>query len=93
MKRTKDRPTVTGAVNPKFALWLGLALFVIGVGILFLVSNMAAIMGLLGFFFYVVPYTMLTKRTTIYNTEVGSISGAMPPIIGLASIFADFFVR
>ena len=59
MKRTKDRPTVTGAVNPKFALWLGLALFVIGVGILFLVSNMAAIMGILGFFFYVVPYTML----------------------------------
>lgn len=91
MKRTKDRPTVTGAVNPKFALWLGLALFVIGVGILFLVSNMAAIMGILGFFFYVVPYTMLTKRTTIYNTEVGSISGAMPPIIGWAAISPDLF--
>ncbi|MBJ8078992.1 UbiA family prenyltransferase, partial [Bacillus cereus group sp. N12] len=35
------------------------------------------------------PYTMWSKRRTIYNTEVGSISGAMPPLIGWAAIYPD----
>ncbi|WEG14666.1 heme o synthase [Pullulanibacillus sp. KACC 23026] len=82
MERTQDRPTVDGSINPTIALWLGIALTIIGSIMLFSVSMTAGIMGLLGFVFYVFAYTMLTKRKTIWNTEVGCISGAIPPLIG-----------
>src|SRR5699024_11142231 len=32
------------------------------------------------------PYTIWSKRFTYLNTEIGSISGAMPPLIGWAAI-------
>ncbi|WP_409347132.1 heme o synthase [Paenibacillus sp. MBLB4367] len=89
MVRTKNRPTVTGAIKPKSVLWLGIVMSVIGLAALALASPLAALLGFLGLFFYVVPYTMWSKRRTIYNTEVGSISGAMPPLIGWAAIHPD----
>lgn len=89
MERTKDRPTVTEAIDPKIALWLGIILGVIGLGALFLATPLAALLGFLGIFFYVGPYTMWSKRITIYNTEIGSISGAMPPLIGWAAMYPD----
>ncbi|MCP3765036.1 heme o synthase [Domibacillus sp. A3M-37] len=91
MKRTKDRPTVDGSVNPKFALWLGIALLASGLAFLLLISPLVAFIGFLGFFLYVFPYTMFTKRKTIYNTEVGSLSGAVPPLIGWAAVSSDMF--
>lgn len=91
MKRTKVRPTADGSINPKFALWLGIALVAIGLALLLSISLLAAAMAFLGFVFYVFAYTMFTKRSTIYNTEVGSLSGAMPPIIGWAVISPDLF--
>jgi heme o synthase len=89
MKRTQKRPTVTGEISAKTVLWLSILLTIIGVGILYLATPLAALLGFLGVFFYVVPYTMWTKRRTIWNTEVGSISGAMPPLIGWAAIHPD----
>lgn len=89
MERTKGRPTVTGAINPKTVLWLSIFMSIIGLISLGLATPLAALLGFLGLFFYVVPYTMWTKRRTIYNTEVGSISGAMPPLIGWAAIYPD----
>ncbi|MBD1381573.1 heme o synthase [Metabacillus arenae] len=86
MKRTMERPTVTGAVNPKFALWLGIVLSILGLVCLFFISSLTAFVGLLGSFLYLFPYTMWTKRKTIYNTEVGSFSGAIAPLIGWVAI-------
>lgn len=89
MKRTQSRPTVTGEIKPKQVLWLASFMTVFGVLALALTTPLAGLLGFLGLFFYVVPYTMWTKRRTIYNTEVGSISGAMPPLIGWAAIHPD----
>ncbi|MFS1516443.1 heme o synthase [Bacillus sp. SCS-151] len=89
MERTKNRPTVTGEIQPKTVLWLGSFMSIIGIIILSLATPLAALLGFLGLFFYVVPYTMWSKRRTIYNTEIGSISGAMPPLIGWAAIYPD----
>ncbi|NTZ16561.1 protoheme IX farnesyltransferase [Paenibacillus sp. JMULE4] len=89
MERTKNRPTVTGEIKPKAVLWLGIFMSVFGIVTLALTTLLAAFLGFLGLFFYVVPYTMWSKRRTIYNTEVGSISGAMPPLIGWAAIYPD----
>ncbi|MDQ0218047.1 protoheme IX farnesyltransferase [Peribacillus cavernae] len=86
MKRTMVRPTVTGSVNPIFALWLGIVLAIVGIALLLLISGITAFVGFLGLFLYLVPYTMWTKRKTIYNTEVGSLSGAIAPLIGWVAI-------
>ncbi|WP_409178831.1 heme o synthase [Brevibacillus fortis] len=89
MERTKNRPTVTGEISTKTVLWLASLMTILGLVALILATPLAAIMGFLGLFFYVVPYTMWTKRRTVYNTEVGSISGAMPLLIGWAAIHPD----
>lgn len=89
MARTKVRPTVTGAISIKKVLIVAILLLVIGLILLYLASPLASFLGFLGVFFYVVPYTMWTKRYTIWNTEVGSISGAMPPLIGWAAVAPD----
>ena len=91
MPRTKLRPTVTGQLSSKKVLITATLLLIIGAVLLYFASPLAAILGLLGVFFYVVPYTMWTKRRTIWNTEVGSISGAMPPLIGWAAVAPDLW--
>jgi heme o synthase len=89
MERTKVRPTVTGDVSFRMTLWLAIIMAVLGVGSLALTTSLAALLGFLGLFLYVVPYTMWTKRRTIWNTEIGSLSGAVPPLIGWAAVYPD----
>lgn len=89
MERTRTRPTVTGQVDTKAGLIIGITMTIMGAIVLYMASPMAAVFGILGLFLYVVPYTMWTKRTTVYNTEVGSLSGAVPPLIGWCAIAQD----
>ncbi|MMZ56136.1 Protoheme IX farnesyltransferase 2 [compost metagenome] len=89
MIRTKNRPTVTGAIQSKTTLFLGVSMALLGLTALVIATPLAALFGFLGLFFYVFPYTIWFKRRTIYNTEIGSISGAMPPLIGWAAITSD----
>ena len=91
MPRTKTRPSVTGEISAKTLLLAAIALLIIGFVLLYFTTPLAAVLGVLGVFFYVVPYTMWTKRKTIWNTEVGSISGAMPPLIGWAAVAPDIW--
>ncbi|MBX0314789.1 heme o synthase [Planococcus glaciei] len=91
MARTKVRPTVTGTISIKRVAIVAVLLLLIGLGLLYLASPLAAFLGFLGVFFYVIPYTMWTKRHTIWNTEVGSISGAIPPLIGWAAVAPDIW--
>ncbi|WP_020616325.1 heme o synthase [Paenibacillus daejeonensis] len=89
MVRTKTRPTVTGEIDARMALWLAIIMSLLGLTALTLTTWLAGLLGFLGLFFYVVPYTMWSKRRTIYNTEIGSISGAMPLLIGWAAMYPD----
>ncbi|UVI29279.1 heme o synthase [Paenibacillus spongiae] len=89
MERTKRRPTVTGQIDTVKGLIIGCIMSVAGLVSLYAASPLAALFGFLGLFLYVVPYTMWTKRRTVYNTEVGSLSGATPPLIGWAVITSD----
>ncbi|NMH72699.1 protoheme IX farnesyltransferase [Bacillus sp. RO2] len=86
MSRTKNRPTVTGRMNPKGALYLGLFLTAVGTIILGFTTITAAVIGLIGAFTYVVLYTMWSKRKNTLNTVIGSVSGAVPPLIGWAAV-------
>lgn len=89
MPRTQSRPTVTGEMSTKSTLTLAFIMLILGVVVLYLASPLAAAFGFLGVFLYVVPYTMWTKRRTIYNTEIGSLGGAIPPVIGWAAVSSD----
>ncbi|OIK22377.1 heme o synthase [Bacillus amyloliquefaciens] len=86
MERTKVRPTVTGKVQPNQALWSGILLIALGLIMLLMTTVMAAVIGFIGVFTYVVLYTMWTKRRYTINTVVGSVSGAVPPLIGWTAV-------
>ncbi|WP_397538971.1 heme o synthase [Rummeliibacillus pycnus] len=86
MQRTKVRPTVTGEIKIKYVWGIGIGSAIVGLAALYIATPLAALLGFTGLFFYVFPYTMWSKRYTVYNTEVGSISGAMPTLIGWAAI-------
>ncbi|MGB3409205.1 MAG: heme o synthase, partial [Jannaschia sp.] len=86
MKRTRKRPIPSGRVAPGDALALGLFLTAVSVTMLGLTANWVAAFWL-GFtiFFYAVIYSMWLKRTTSWNTVIGGLAGAFPPMIGWAA--------
>ncbi|ADU30898.1 heme o synthase [Evansella cellulosilytica] len=86
MERTKDRPSVNGELSGKQTLTYGLVVSALGMLMLLMTTLEAAVIGLIGLVTYVVLYSMWTKRTTTLNTIVGSIPGAVPPLIGWAAI-------
>lgn len=87
MARTSSRPLPNGRLQPSRVLLFGTLLSVLGVVVLMLfVNDLSALMALIGLVFYVVIYTGMTKRTTTLSTVVGSISGAVPPLIGWTAI-------
>lgn len=86
MERTKTRPTVTGSIALPKVLLLGWSASLLGFLFLFIASAQAAIIGFIGWFTYVVLYSLWSKRRHPINTVVGSISGAAPPLIGWAAI-------
>ncbi|RYL95437.1 protoheme IX farnesyltransferase [Sporolactobacillus sp. THM7-4] len=86
MTRTRERPSATGKLKSKKVLTLGLFLSITGLVLLYLASLPAALFGLVGLVVYVMIYTMWLKRTHSLNTVIGSIAGAVPPIIGWAAI-------
>jgi heme o synthase len=86
MDRTKERPTVTGKFDPSKVLILGLFLIVLGTFLLALTTWTAMVIGIVGVFSYVVLYTLWSKRQFVSNTIVGSVSGAVPPLIGWAAV-------
>ncbi|MFD1206876.1 MULTISPECIES: heme o synthase [Sporosarcina] len=92
MKRTQKRPTVTGHFSLKTVLTIGIVLSVIGMVMLFFTTIEAAVYGFIGWFTYVIMYTMWTKRKYTLNTVIGSISGAVTPLIGWAAIAPAYHI-
>lgn len=85
MERTKNRPLVTGIISPSVALYLGVAMALGGCFLLVIYVNLlTAFLVLQSTFLYVLVYTPM-KRLTWWNTSVGAIPGAMPPLMGWAA--------
>lgn len=85
MARTRGRPLPSGAVSPAAALIFGLVLASLGPLVLWLgVNALAAGLALATLASYLLVYTPL-KRHTPWCTIVGSIPGALPPLIGSAA--------
>ncbi|KZE38267.1 protoheme IX farnesyltransferase [Bhargavaea cecembensis] len=86
MSRTKSRPTVTGRFRAPAVFAMSVTFMLIGEILLFSASTTAGLWGIAGVFSYVVLYSMWSKRKHVSNTIVGSISGAIPPLIGWAAV-------
>lgn len=85
MSRTRDRPLPSGRLSKEpvvRAAWLALA---IGLVALSCVDLLATALAFLAFASYVWVYTPL-KRTTPHALYVGAVPGAIPPLIGYASV-------
>jgi protoheme IX farnesyltransferase len=85
MKRTQDRPIPTGIIAPGSAFVLGWFLCIAGLIVLFrLVNGMSAFLALATLVAYLAIYTP-AKKWSRWSTEIGAISGALPPMIGWAA--------
>ena len=82
MERTKNRPLATGLISPRRAITFALLLGLLGTFLLaFFVNPLTAALALFGFFVYVILYSF-SKYYSIHGTLIGSVAGAMPPVIG-----------
>jgi protoheme IX farnesyltransferase len=87
MSRTSQRAIAAGRVEPRQALFVGLALAGVSFVLLVTTTNLlAATLAMGTIYFYVVIYTMWLKRSSDLCTEIGGIAGALPPIIGWAAV-------
>lgn len=93
MQRTQNRALVKKTISPTVALIYALVLGIIGFSILwFGVNGYAFLFAMIGFIVYVGFYSLWTKRTSIHQTVIGSISGASPPVIGYTAVTHQFDV-
>lgn len=91
MERTRNRAIVQGIISVKVALVYAAVLGLIGFGLLYKLANpLAAFAGLVGFAIYVGLYSLYLKRRSVHGTLVGSLSGAMPPVIGYVAVTGRF---
>ena len=85
MNRTAERPLPSGSVGPEAALLMGGAFSVIGLLILSAwVNLLVAVLGAITLVTYIFVYTPL-KRKSEWNTIIGAIPGALPPLMGWAA--------
>ncbi|KKO14423.1 heme o synthase [Pseudomonas putida] len=91
MERTKNRVMVQGGMSLPFALIYATLLGVAGFSLLYVQANpLSAFCALIGFIVYVGFYSLWLKRKSVHGTLVGSLSGAMPPVIGYCAVSNSF---
>ena len=91
MQRTRTRVTVTGEMSLKAAFWHGVVLGVAGFALLAFYTNLPAVFfAALGYVVYVGVYSLYMKRNSVYGTLVGSLSGAVPPVVGYCAVTGEF---
>jgi protoheme IX farnesyltransferase len=82
MARTRRRPLPSGALTPRHALWVSIALLASGLAVLGVTSTLGtALLGLAAIGWYNGLYTFLKKRTALAFLP-GAIVGMIPPAIG-----------
>lgn len=87
MKRTENRPLVTGEISDRNALifaWVLGGLSIVWLG--FTTNWLAAALGFAAIFTYVVVYTIWLKGRSEQNIIWGGIAGCFPVVIGWAAV-------
>lgn len=85
MTRTRQRPLPEGRLSSGAVVRAALGAALLGAALLACVDWVATGLALLALFSYVAVYTPL-KRLTPHALYVGTVPGAIPPLIGYASV-------
>ncbi|XP_076649596.1 cytochrome c oxidase assembly factor 10 [Halictus rubicundus] len=89
MSRTKNRVLVRGYLTPAHAITFATISGICGLTLLYSeVNGLTAALGAANLVLYTLIYTPM-KRVSILNTWVGSIVGAIPPLMGWAACVGD----
>ena len=87
MARTRNRPLVTGEVTAREALIFAFVLEVLAFALLWTAVNLlSAVLAVAACLFYVFVYTIWLKRSSTSNIVIGGAAGAVPVLVGWASI-------
>lgn len=92
MDRTKNRPLPAGIITKQNALFLGFALTILGLIILYVVNPKTAMFGAISIFMYVCLYTPL-KTITPLSVFVGAFPGAIPYMLGWVAAKGNFGIE
>ena len=87
MKRTQNRPLVTGVLSPRSALVFAVGLEVVAFAWLWgFVNLLSAVLAVAACLFYVFVYTLWLKRSSTSNIVIGGAAGAAPVLIGWSAV-------
>lgn len=87
MRRTRNRPLVTGVVTPAQALVFAISLEVAAFAELWATVNvLSAVLAVSATLFYVFVYTLWLKRSSRQNIVIGGAAGAVPVLVGWAAV-------
>ncbi|MDX1600507.1 MAG: heme o synthase [Anaerolineales bacterium] len=87
MRRTRNRPLVTGAIeNPRWILWAGIALVLLPVGLVMPWNPELAGFLFAGAAIYVGVYTVWLKPRTALNIVIGGAAGSAAVLSGGAAV-------
>ncbi len=87
MARTQNRVMAQHEISNPIAIAYAVFLGVGGMGLLAIqVNELSAAISALGLFTYVVVYTLWLKRSSARSTEIGSIAGATPIVVGYTAV-------
>jgi protoheme IX farnesyltransferase len=87
MRRTRNRPLVTGVLEPGEALVFALVLEAAAFLLLWVTVNLlSAVLAVSATAFYVFVYTMWLKRTSTQNIVIGGAAGAVPVLVGWSAV-------
>ncbi|MEI7592949.1 MAG: heme o synthase [Actinomycetes bacterium] len=87
MKRTQNRPLVTGLIEPTHALIFAVSLEVAAfLWMWSLVNLLSAVLAVSACLFYVFIYTLWLKRNSTSNIVIGGAAGAAPVLIGWSAV-------
>ena len=87
MKRTANRPIVTGQISKKNGLIFSTIVSILALVVFYtFTTNLATLLAAIAIIFYVLIYTITLKRNTSQNIVWGGLAGCMPVLIGQAAV-------
>lgn len=90
MERTRNRPMVTGVIQPAEAMIFAIVLEVVAFLLLWKMVNLyAAVLTASAMLFYVFVYTLWLKRRTEQNIVIGGAAGAVPVLVGWVAVTGE----
>ncbi|MEM9117177.1 MAG: heme o synthase [Cyanobacteria bacterium P01_F01_bin.56] len=90
MERTRHRPIPSGRIQLRDALIFAITLATIAFALQATVGNLlSAVLEMLGIAVYVGVYTHWLKRSSTQNIVIGGAAGAIPPLVGWATVTGE----